>query len=75
MMGSAYFPREIGNSLYNLSVDCYYNKVWLKEESKVQKNFNASLDSTGRVGGRIVWPINKQYNFLFNILVGSCFCD
>ena len=35
MMGSAYFPREIGNSLYNLSVDCYYNKVWIKGESKM----------------------------------------
>ena len=63
MMGSAYFPREMGNSIYNLSIDCYYNK----------KNFNASVDSTGRVGGRIVWPINKQFNALFNIIVGCCF--
>lgn len=29
MLGSVYFPREIGNSLYTLSIDCYYNKVVL----------------------------------------------
>ena len=27
MLGSQYFPREMGNSLYNLSIDIFYNKV------------------------------------------------
>lgn len=27
MLGSQYFPREIGNSLYNLSIDVFYHKV------------------------------------------------
>lgn len=27
MLGSQFFPREIGNSLYNLSIDVFYRKV------------------------------------------------
>lgn len=69
MMGSAYFPREIGNSIYNLSIDCYYNKVDILDCGDGQKNINASVDSTGRVGGRLIWPINKKFNAMFNVLV------
>ena len=58
MLGSQYFPREMGNSLYNLSIDVY----------RQRKNFNATLDSTGRVAGRFVWPINKQWNVICNAL-------
>lgn len=29
MMGSQYFPREMGNSLYNLSIDVYRQHVFL----------------------------------------------
>ncbi|KAK8819614.1 Tom40 [Blastocystis sp. ATCC 50177/Nand II] len=61
MLGSQFFPREIGNSLYNLSIDVFYRK----------KNINATIDSTGRIGGRFIWPINKEYNAIFNVVTSN----
>ena len=69
MLGSQYFPREMGNSLYNLSIDVYRQRVGQESSYEVQKYFNATLDSTGRVAGRFVWPINKQWNVICNALV------
>ena len=72
MLGSQYFPREMGNSLYNLSIDVYRQRVSQESCCKAQKNFNATLDSTGRIAGRVVWPVNKQWNAIFNALVELC---
>ena len=35
MLGSQYFPREMGNSLYNLSIDVYRQRVGQESSREV----------------------------------------
>lgn len=64
-------------SLYQYNVNVFRKRVCIDCFCHVQRYYNAVLDSSGRIGGKIIIPFSKQWKALatMNVSLRRCVCS
>ena len=64
ILGSSYVTWNEHHSLYQYNVNVFRKRVCMNPSCHIQRFYNAVLDSSGRIGGKMIIPFSKQWKAL-----------